>query len=352
MSKESQEGDPVPRTMVLDLVEGVLVHPRAFRREVLRDALLYEARPGDIFLATYPKTGSTWTQYTLWFLLNLDKAEIPTFIDLMTKHSPFLELVGRKAIEALPAPRVIKHHLTFTASPYHPEAKYVVIVRNPFDCVVSFYHHCMGDRANLRMRADTTFDEFFEDFMDGYVTFGFYFEHILSWYAHRNDPNVFFFYYEHFKSDPKKTVLAMAKFLDTAIWQKLRTNKALLNGLLERISFANLKSGVKIEGDVHHALSDHGPSGGKGDAKTGGNKQECKNGADKGAGDVDAPGGDSEEPEEGKVAFANFFRKGQVGDWKGYLKPEQEKRLRAVYEKRMRGTEMWDVWKDYLGYSD
>ncbi|KAL1471278.1 hypothetical protein MTO96_023733, partial [Rhipicephalus appendiculatus] len=72
----------------------------------------------------------------------------------------------------------------------------------------------MGDRANLRMRADTTFDEFFEDFMDGYVPFGHYFEHVLSWYARRNDPNVFFFYYEHFKSDPKKTVLALAKFVD------------------------------------------------------------------------------------------------------------------------------------------
>ncbi|KAL1471284.1 hypothetical protein MTO96_023739 [Rhipicephalus appendiculatus] len=55
------------------------------------------------------------------------------------------------------------------------------------------------------MRADTTFDEFFEDFMDGYVPFGHYFEHVLSWYARRNDPNVFFFYYENFKSDPKKT---------------------------------------------------------------------------------------------------------------------------------------------------
>ncbi|KAL1471280.1 hypothetical protein MTO96_023735 [Rhipicephalus appendiculatus] len=146
--------------------------------------------------------------------------------------------------------------------------------------------------------------------MDGYVTFGHYFQHVLSWYARRNDPNVFFFYYEHFKSDPKKTVLALAKFVDASIWKKLRTNKSLLNGLLERISFVNLKS-------------EHDP-----------------------AGNTETP------DEEEMVAFANFFRKGEVGDWKGYLKPEQEKRLREVYEKRMRGTEMWEVWKDYLGYND
>ncbi|KAL1471279.1 hypothetical protein MTO96_023734 [Rhipicephalus appendiculatus] len=97
MPKDSREGEPVARTLVLDLIEGVLVPPRSFRRDVLRDALLYEARRGDIFLATYPKTGATWTQYTLWFLLNLDndkKPQIPTFSDLMTKHSPFLELVS------------------------------------------------------------------------------------------------------------------------------------------------------------------------------------------------------------------------------------------------------------------
>ncbi|XP_075555733.1 sulfotransferase 1C2-like [Dermacentor variabilis] len=362
MSKDSRGSEPVPRTMVLDLVDGVLVPPKSFRRDVLRDALKYEARPDDIFLATYPKTGATWTQYTLWCLLHLDSDKtqtMPTFTEIMTKCAPFLELVGREVVEALPAPRLIKHHLTFTASPYHHDAKYVVIVRNPFDCAVSFYHHCMGDRVNLRMRADTTFDEFFEDFMDGHVTFGHYFEHILSWYAHRNDPNVFFFYYEHFKSDPRKTVLALAKFVDSSVWQKLRTNKALLNGLLERISFANLKSSVVIEGDVHHALTDHKHCVAEGDAKASEIKAPGKTAAEARAGGADDTSMTPDDraknlqtPEEEIVSLGNFFRKGQVGDWKGYFKPEQERRLRDVYEKRMRGTEMWDVWKDYLDYHD
>ncbi|KAH6925467.1 hypothetical protein HPB50_005716 [Hyalomma asiaticum] len=350
MAKNPDEGEPVPRTMVLDLVEGVLVPPKSFRREVVKDALNYKARPGDIFMATYPKTGCTWTQYTLWFLFNLDKQEgVPTFTEILTKYAPFLEMAGRKAVEALQPPRLIKHHLTFTASPYHKDAKYVVIVRNPFDCVVSFYHHSLEDRVNLRMRADTTFDEFFEDFMDGYLPFGHYFEHILSWYAHRNDPNVFFFYYEHFKSDTKKTVLALAKFVDASIWQRLRTNKALLNGLLERISFDNLKSNVVIDGDHHR----HDHIRADGDANS--NEKEVHVSVDEG---VDGTGGSPDGPDrrlrssEESVPLSNFFRKGQVGDWKGYFKPEQERRLRAVYEKRMRGTEMWDVWKDYLGYND
>nr|XP_037275539.1 sulfotransferase family cytosolic 1B member 1-like [Rhipicephalus microplus] len=285
-------------------------------------------RPGDIILATYPKSGTTWTQYTLRFLLNLDNGklpDVPTFADLLTRCCPFLELVGRKVVEATPAPRVIKTHFSSTMTPYHPKAKYVIIVRNPFDCVVSFYHHCMGDRINLRMRADTKFDEFSEDFMDGY----------------------------NFKSDPKKTVLALAKFVDASVWQKLRANKALLKVLLERISFANLKSDVKMDVDIHHTLVDRNHHEEKSDAKEIDEKRTGKSLPHKSFDDADDPARNTETPEEeAMVAFANFFRKGEVGDWKRYLNPEQEKRLRAVYEKRKRGTEMWDAWKDYLGYKD
>ncbi|KAM7289830.1 sulfotransferase family cytosolic 1B member 1 [Ixodes scapularis] len=219
--------------------------------------------------------------------------------------------------ERLPEPRIIKHHLPFSRSPYHPKAKYVVIVRNPFDCVVSFYHHCLGDRLNMDMRADTTFDEFFEDFMDGHVPFGEYFEHILSWYAHRNDPNVFFFYYEELREHQTQGILKIAEFIDESLADRLRKDEGLLKDVVQRTTFENMKANVTIDGDVHKTEQ----------------------------------GEETDDP-SAFIPLKNFFRKGRVGDWRSYFNKDQEQRLRSVYERRMQGTEMWGVWKEYLGYDD
>ncbi|CAN8008616.1 unnamed protein product [Ixodes pacificus] len=308
----------VRRVLKLEYVDGILVPPISFNRDTVVDALRYQAREGDIFLATYPKTGATWTQYILWILLNLDKGTaLPPFIEIVTSLAPFLELVGRDAIERLPEPRIIKHHLPFSRSPYHPKAKYVVIVRNPFDCAVSFYHHCLGDRLNMDMRADTTFDEFFEDFMDGHVPFGEYFEHILSWYAHRNDPNVFFFYYEELREHQTQGILKIAEFIDKSLADRLRKDEGLLKDVVQRTTFENMKANVTIDTDVHKTEQ----------------------------------GEETDDPSD-FIPLKNFFRKGRVGDWRSYFNKDQEQRLRSVYERRMQGTEMWDVWKEYLGYDD
>lgn len=217
-------------------------------------------------------------------------------------------------MERLPTPRIIKHHLSFSQSPYHPEAKYLVIVRNPFDCAVSFYFHCLGDRVNLGMPADTSFEVFLGEFMAGRVPFGDYFEHTLSWYAHRHDPNVLLFYYEHLKEDQPQGILRIAQFVDPGLGKRLRDDEALLCDVVKRTSFASLKSNVSMGGNVHQTVPE-------------------------------------EKLPEGFVPFKEFFRKGQVGDWRNYFTPDQERRLRRVYDEKMKGTEMWDYWEPYLNFN-
>ncbi|KAK8766195.1 hypothetical protein V5799_007025 [Amblyomma americanum] len=160
----------------------------------------------------------------------------------------------------------------------------------------------------------TTFDEFFEEFLVGHVPFGSYFDNVLSWYARRNDPNVLFFYYETLKERPVTVTLDIAEFLDARIAERLRGDEALLRYIVDKTSFGSLKA------SAISAISELGTEKGK----AGLEKDRLDNLA------------------------RNFFRKGEVGDWKRHLKPEQEQRLRRLCEERLKGTGMWRTWKKWF----
>src|SRR5690606_14124670 len=140
------------------------------------------------------------------------KGEILKAGDSMTELFPHLEEVGSEAVEALPEPRLIKTHLPFGMTPRRRDAKYVCVARNPFDCAVSFFHHTRGFPQHYDF-ADGTFDEFFEGFLAGEVDFGDYFEHLLSWYGHRDDDNVLFLTYEDMQADIHDTIRVVGSFL-------------------------------------------------------------------------------------------------------------------------------------------
>ena len=141
----------------------------------------YRPSPGDVFVSTYPKCGTTWIQYIVYLLLHGGEP-LPAGVR-MDEVFPHLEEVGEARVRALPEPRLIKTHLPLERTPWHPGARYVYAVRNPFDCAVSFYHHTRGFVRHYDF-ADGTFDDFFECFVVGEVDFGDYFDHLASWLPH------------------------------------------------------------------------------------------------------------------------------------------------------------------------
>lgn len=101
--QESEQGRaesrPARGLLRLELMSGVLVPSASFNQHTVSEALLYRAQPGDIFVATYPKTGTTWTQYILWVLVNLDEEKpYPSFKEAGEKVMPFLEYVSTQSI--------------------------------------------------------------------------------------------------------------------------------------------------------------------------------------------------------------------------------------------------------------
>jgi hypothetical protein len=196
----------------------------------------YVPEPGDTFVCTYPKCGTTWTQYIL-YLLQYD-AEPLRADQRLDSVSPHLEEVGAEAVAALAPPRVVKTHLERARTPWSVDANYVVVLRNPFDCAVSFYHHTRGFVRHYDF-ADGTFDEFFECFIAGEVDFGDYFDHLRSWVACADEPNVLVLTYEDMLADARAALRRLGDFVGGAA-QAAAHDEGVAERVLRASSFASM----------------------------------------------------------------------------------------------------------------
>jgi len=273
--------------------DGFLL-PLGFPVEGFVSGLSYEAQASDVFVSTYPKCGTTWMQHIVWLLADGGR---PLRADQrMTEAFPHLEEVGRELVERRPEPRLIKTHLGFSLTPHHPRARYIWVARNPFDCAVSFFHHTRGFVQHYDF-ADGTFDDFFECFIDGRVDFGSYFDHLASWGARRDAPNLLFTTFEAMRADPRGVVVEVGRFLGGAFEASV-DDPAVLERVLAHSSFASMREDQQRWSSARAA---------------------------------DAP---------------PFVRKGEVGDWESCFSSEQAHRMVAKLEACTAGTWMADLWSD------
>ncbi|KAL3170451.1 hypothetical protein MRX96_014682 [Rhipicephalus microplus] len=120
------------------VIEGML-WSHYFPEQCVRSALAYEPLPGDVFVVSYPKCGTTWLQYIVY---NIYSGGVPPRNrEQFWDNTPFLEMRGAERSILRSKPGAIKTHLPFDRQPYSPQAKYLYITRNPFDCCVSYYYH-------------------------------------------------------------------------------------------------------------------------------------------------------------------------------------------------------------------
>jgi hypothetical protein len=165
----------------------------------------YKPRPDDIFLVTYPKSGTTLMQMMLYQLTTAGEMDFP-HIDSI---SPWFEIELRRGtgrdLEQLPSPRFFKSHLVHEKLPRN--AKFIYVARDVRDVAVSAYHHFL-----LISGRKKEIPEFLDDFLRDRVSFGSWFKHIESWWPHRNDPNILFLRYEEVVADLAGTVREVARF--------------------------------------------------------------------------------------------------------------------------------------------
>jgi len=131
----------------------------------------FDSRPDDVYVAVYPKSGTTWTQHVLAHLLKKEQDSITAGLT-KSEAVPWLnfslQLWGPdEALEFFkdqPSPRYMKSHapLSLIKKPSTGKLRVIQTLRHPLDAFVSFWHHHMRG-PHMWGLVDVDFSTFFQE---------------------------------------------------------------------------------------------------------------------------------------------------------------------------------------------
>lgn len=195
--------------LVLSVPVGLATDFARWGRNVLgllRLRLDFRPRPDDVYIATFPKSGTTWMQMILVQLVTGGRGEFSHIL----QRSPFLEELLQKSrldhLERLPSPRLLKTHLSYEELKPAKGSRIIFVTRDVRDALIScFYHH------QLTTKFSASFDTFMNASLrsDGSTN---WFNYMRSWLPHRHDDNVLWVRYEDLREDLEGQVRRIAAF--------------------------------------------------------------------------------------------------------------------------------------------
>lgn len=198
-------------------------------------------RPDDIFIVTYPRSGTTWMQMILYQLTSDGSMafdhicqKVPWF-----ERSLFFDLMETTDFETMPSPRLFKSHLSWFWIPKGP-CRYIYVYRNGMDVALSYYHFYTS-----HLSYQGSFNDFFKKFMAGDVQYRSWFRHVKAWQDHAHLSNVFMVKYEDLISDLEGTLGQLIAFLH------LDVSKERIPAILHRCSFDYMKEHEKKFDHIH-----------------------------------------------------------------------------------------------------
>lgn len=183
-----------------------------------------DTRDDDIWVCTYPRSGTTLTQEIVFLVQTLDFEKANSvqlddrfpIIDVKDDRFPYYR--GVKFIEQMPSPRMIKchlHHFLLPEQLQKGKGRIIYVARNPKDIVTSFFRLMQwGDGLTEQ---DSTWDLFVDAFVSGTGHNGSWSKHVLEFWKRRDDKSVLFLKYEDMIKDLPKAVRTIAKFLNREI---------------------------------------------------------------------------------------------------------------------------------------
>lgn len=182
--------------------------------EGVEAGLKLRLRPTDIVVSPFGKCGTTWLQQITHTLRTGGDMDF----DDISRVAPWIESSTDLGLdldaEQRANPRIFKSHLDAHRIP--AGGRYIVSCRDPKDALYSMYRFMEGWFLEPGTVA-------LDDFARGTFiapgnapgsTGGSYWDHLISWWDRRGDPDVLFMAYEHMKANLTGTIQTVAAFME------------------------------------------------------------------------------------------------------------------------------------------
>ena len=236
---------------------GFISHP--FGRCVVKNFAMdssrwseFSFRPGDIVIASWARSGTTWLQQIVAQLLFGPDQTLR-----LDRLSPWLEhrvapvSLILQQLQSQSHRRFIKTHLPANAVPLSKKARYLFIGRDGRDIAWSVYNFHRrhtplayqllrtmsgGDDAGLPSPVDD-FGTYFDEWLagDGYPWWPFW-SHIRSWWSIRDAQQICLVHYTKLTTDYEAEVRRIARFLEVDVADES------LSRILELATFESMRS--------------------------------------------------------------------------------------------------------------
>ena len=194
----------------------------------------------DTWVVTYPKCGTTWTAQIVKSIMSKKNDDTK----ILDQSVIWLEAANTKVeffsydtdLQTLERPRAFRSHMPYhmipCGLPSGSPCKYIYIARNPKDAAVSLYHQVISFIALKSME----WEKFIPLYLSGSLYYGDYFDHVLSWWKHRDDENVLFMTYEDMKMDIRSSIGRIATFMGREL------SKEQMDTVVEKSSLSYMKT--------------------------------------------------------------------------------------------------------------
>lgn len=238
--------------------------------------LKFGQRNDDIYIVTYPKSGTTVMQMILYHLTTNGDMNFKHIYDV----SPWIRnhSFKKKQPLELPSPRIIKSHEGYKIFEKNTKGRFIYVYRNGMDVAVSQYNQTLS-----YIKPDLSFDKFIKEFLDDKAK-GAWFWFNKSWLENKWKRPILYVRYEDLINDKRVQIQRIVNFLG------LKVDEKTIERAIEFSSFEYMKQNQEKFGEQPKA-------------------------------------------EPSKKVFDQFIRKGKVGEGAELFSDEQKREFNTLFDK-------------------